>query len=119
MAGTAHWDTITYYYEIEGRVVTVTRHHAGTAYARNGNVGNPTQYYTWSAAVDGERVTFAEPSRAAAYELARAVVLDIDYSNPERGAGVNVRPFYSVAAEMKENYRRKVREPQAPSREAL
>lgn len=57
---------ITYFYEVEGKRVAVWREHAGTAYARNGNAGNATEYFTWHASVNGEHAaTGKAPARAS------------------------------------------------------
>lgn len=97
---------ITYVYDVEGHTIEVTRHHIGTAYARNGNVGNPTEYFRWSSRVDGELpVVYRAVSRAEAYEHARAKVLGVEYRNDDlRRRYVNVRPYTEVQREMKANY---------------
>ena len=101
---------ITYTYEVEGRTVTVVRKHVGGAYPRNGNVHNPTQYYTWESYLDGKLVTAWARTRAVAYEYARAKVQGLKYRPDDRGRGrdLNVRPFTLVADEMKANYRGRV-----------
>jgi hypothetical protein len=101
---------VTYVYDVEGHEVAVTREHVRTAYARNGNVGNPTEYFKWSATVDGESVTSWARTRADAYEYGRAAVLGYAYSPGHgdnfRGAK-NVRNFRLVADEMQTNYQRR------------
>lgn len=104
---------ITYVYEVEGHEVAVTRRHVGTAYARNGNVGNPTEYFEWEALVDGKRIGVGSWQRAVAYEAARAHILGIDYFHPHpdgpfANRARNVRPYTLVADEMKANYRRRI-----------
>lgn len=98
---------ITYLYEVEGRELAVTRKHSHTAYPVNGNVGNPTEYFTWSTAIDGEPHLTRLPNRTQAYEEARAKVLGIPYHYDERRSSrcVNVRPWYDIADEMKANYK--------------
>lgn len=106
-------DPITYHYEIDGRDIAIRRHHMGTAYARNGNTGNPTQYYTWDCYVDGELLCAGERTRADAYETGRARVLGIDYFSPVRGPGRNVRTWWDVAADMKAHYQRRTHDDDA------
>lgn len=98
---------ITYRYDFQGHVIEVTRRHVYTAYAANGNVGNPTEYFDWESTVDGERATTAAPSRAVAYEYARAKVLGIPYRCDEGMArrSENVRYWWIVRDEMRANYR--------------
>jgi hypothetical protein len=109
-AGTArtcrHGEGITYLYEVEGRKLAITRHYVGTAYPVNGNVHNPTQYFSWSTTIDGKPHLNLLPSRAQAYEHARAYVLNIPYHYDERRPGrcENVRAFWIVRDEMKANY---------------
>lgn len=95
---------ITYRYEFEGQTIEIERVHYGTAYARNGNVGNPTEYFKWNwrtATAKGHG-----DSRSDAYERARAAVLGIGYVYDERRKlYVNVRPWTLVRDEMKANYR--------------
>lgn len=99
---------ITYVYAVGGHRVEIVRRHVGTAYARNGNVGNPTEYFTWESRLDGEFVTYGEESRAIAYEHARAKALGIPYAYSETRPGPkwnkNVRPYPLVQDEMKVNY---------------
>ena len=96
---------ITYVYEVDGHTIEITRVHVRTAYARNGNVGNPTQYFKWVAHVDGQSTNKFD-RRADAYEMARARVLGIKYVNNERlHRYVNVRPWTVVRDEMLANYR--------------
>lgn len=106
MAQSAH--PITYHYDCEGHAIEVTRVHVGTAYARNGNVGNPTEYFQWESTVDGEWATGTAPTRTVAYEYARAKALGIPYSYDEGMArrSKNVRAFWVVQTEMKANCRR-------------
>jgi hypothetical protein len=97
---------ITYRYEIDGNAIEISRRHTGTAYARNGNVHNPTEYFTWEARVNGVEIGRRFSSRADAYENARAKALGIRYVNDDRRHKyVNVRPFQMVAAEMRAAYR--------------
>lgn len=103
-------DPIAYQYDIEGTGVTIERVHTGTAYARNGNVGNPTEYFRWNWTVaTGEKGNGS--SRSDAYERARAAVLGIPYrydeTNPSRC--VNVRSWMLVKKEMQANYRGRVK----------
>jgi len=100
---------ITYRYEVEGHVIDITRRHVHTAYARNGNVHNPTVYFVWDSTVDGAKTFIGERSRAVAYEYARAHALGIDYlnlpdHNVRRQKHKNVRPFNVVQSEMRSNY---------------
>lgn len=97
---------ITYLYEFNDHLIKITRSHAGTAYPRNGNVGNATEYFTWSAwTIYGVASNCA--TRASAYEHARAMILGqryYDHPNfPTRW--VNVRNWLEVKREMKANYR--------------
>lgn len=114
MAKSTH--PITYAYNIEGAIVLITRVHVGTAYPRNGNVGNPTEYFRWEWSVSSQlmgygKLTFPDlkgrgDSRADAYERARAAVLGIPYRTGEYAKDcVNVRPWTVVKAEMQANYR--------------
>lgn len=103
---------ITYHYSFDHDGVThdiaLTRRHTGTAYARNGNVGNPTEYFRWDATVDGVQVNggLGFRDRSDAYENARAFVLGIRYANDDnRRRWVNVRSWVLVRDEMKSNYR--------------
>lgn len=97
---------ITYVYAFLGHVIEITREHVGTAYAMNGNAGNPTEYFTWRSALDGEHVIGTAPTRAVAYEYARAKALGIAYRYDEGVARrcENVRPWTVVQAEMRANY---------------
>lgn len=99
---------ITYRYNVEGTGVSITRRHIGEAYPRNGNVGNPTQYFAWEWITD-EGKSGNGSSRADAYERARASVLGIPYifHEPTRRY-VNVRSYLVVADEMKANYKGRV-----------
>lgn len=116
MAKSTHPITYVYAIDHEGaeHEITVTRRHVGTAYARNGNVHNPTEYFTWSAALDGETVGTGYDSRATAYEYARAQLLGIPYywhpNYPNRAR--NVRSYVLVQDEMRANYRRRIQETQ-------
>lgn len=110
MAKSTH--SITYAYDIDGAVVLIERVHVGTAYARNGNVHNPTEYFRWNWRIacqpggieDGPRGNGS--SRSDAYERARAKVLGIRYAfDEERHRYENVRPWTVVKAEMQANYR--------------
>ncbi|HVT77922.1 MAG TPA: hypothetical protein VHD87_12890 [Acidimicrobiales bacterium] len=105
-------DTITYRYDIDGHAVALTRRHWYTAYARNGNVGNPTENYLWDAHVDGELVQRGCALRSDAYEHARCHIAGVPYCNdqrrPERTR--NVRNYLLVKAEMAANYRGRVRD---------
>jgi hypothetical protein len=95
-------------------VIDITRRHVGTAYARNGNVSNPTEYFVWDATVETlglphrggvESATRGCSTRSDAYEHARATALGIPYDNNDAlKRWVNVRPFTRVADEMKANY---------------
>ena len=105
---------ITYIYRFEhegvAHEIRISRRHTGTAYARNGNTHNPTQYYSWSAEVDGVHVIGNVDQRAVAYEYARASILGIRYVaySPYRpGKERNVRSYLLVADEMKSNYVRR------------
>lgn len=99
-------DSRSYRYEVDGHEIVVTRTHVGTAYARNGNVGNATEYFIWSATADGVEVAFSEDRRSEAYEVARAHALGIEYVNiPSQRRYVNVRGWTKVQDEMKANYR--------------
>lgn len=100
--------SITYRYDFDGHAIEVTRWHVGTAYARNGNVGNPKEYFRWKASVDGEQIGGYFYSRADAYEHARASILGILYYwRPDALSVdcVNVRPWTAVQDEMRANYR--------------
>lgn len=78
---------IRYTYNIDGNVVLIERVHYGTAFARNGNVGNPTEYFKWNWWVETpSNINTPSPSlrghadsRTDAYERARAAVLGIPY----------------------------------------
>lgn len=111
---------ITYYYRVEDNTVGITRRHIGTAYARNGNVGNPTEYFLWDWEVANDDLgTFTHSgrghaTRADAYEHARARILGIPYNDPYVGGrtpyanqpqrrSVNVRNWLTVQEEMKAN----------------
>ena len=98
---------ISYLYDVNGVEVEVTRYHTGTAYPVNGNVHNPTEYFRWAVKVGGQPHLSMLPSRAEAYEEGRAKVLGIRYwHDPKCSARcINVRPYWTVAAEMSENYR--------------
>ena len=97
---------ITYVYEIDGHRIEITRRHVGTAYAANGNVHNPTEYFLWDTRIDGEPGLSMRPTRADAYEHARAQALGLRYDNDDlRRRWVNVRSFRLVQDEMKANYR--------------
>jgi hypothetical protein len=100
-------DPITYRYELDGHKILLTRIHTHTAYARNGNVGNPKEYFVWDTKLDGKIVARRSRSRADAYEYARAHVLDIDFHpGDHEGRGYrNVRRWTIVRDEMKANYR--------------
>lgn len=104
---TRNTNPITYTYDVEGRTITITRRHVGTAYARNGNVGNASEYFVWDASIDGESYGGSYEDRATAYEYARAHIIGIPYywhSNyPNRAR--NVRNYNVVREEMKNNYR--------------
>lgn len=99
-------DPIAYLYNFLGHAIRVTREHVGTAYARNGNVGNPTEYFVWNATLNGQRVAVVCSSRAVAYEYARAAALGIRYRHDEGMArrSENVRGWVEVQREMKRNY---------------
>lgn len=100
---------ITYTYIFNGCAIDITRRHVGTAYARNGNVGNPTEYFVWEARVDGERIGGQHERRAEAYEHARASILGIRYVNDDRRKRwVNVRSYRVVEDEMRQLYRGRV-----------
>lgn len=101
---------LSYRYDFEGHEIIVTRQHIGTAYPSNGNVGNPTEYFQWMSTVDGQYATGTAPTRAVAYEYARAKALGIRYRYDEGVArrSENVRHFHTVQQEMKANYRGKV-----------
>lgn len=97
---------IVYVYEFEGHILELERVHIGSAYARNGNVSNPTEYFNWTHRVDGALIGTTH-SRASAYEHARAKVLGIDYYDhpnfPHRARGI--RNYILVQQEMRANYR--------------
>ena len=112
MAKSTH--SITYHYDFDGHDIAVTRRHYGTAYAKNGNVGNPTEYFLWDVAIDGEHYLRGCRSRSNAYETGRARILgtpyfDSDGRNVRRDRGI--RSFYLVRDEMKANYNRKENKP--------
>jgi len=93
--------------------VSVTRRHVGTAYAKNGNVGNPTQYYVWQATVDGGPAGGVYGSRWEAYD---AAVARLDGRNMADRRGRDgqwmkqwLRNFRLVQAEMKQNLVRTVK----------
>lgn len=97
---------ITYHYDVDGHDVAVTRRHTGTAYAANGNVGNPTEYFVWSVAVDGVLLMDSIAQRAIAYEYGRAHAQGVRYLYSDRpGRGVGIRNYNLVAEEMRANYR--------------
>lgn len=97
---------LTYHYAIDGHDIAITRRHIGTAYARNGNVGNPTQYFTWEVSVDGEYLAGHIAQRALAYEEARCHIARTPYVNLDSvHRYVNVRNVYLVQREMKANYK--------------
>lgn len=112
MAKSTH--PIAYTYNIDGNVVVIERVHYATAYARNGNVHNPTEYFKWNWRVEMLAGGIDPPTppmlghgstRYDAYERARAAVLGIGYVNDERRKRyVNVRLWRDVMAEMKANY---------------
>ena len=107
MTTTAQQQKITRTYEIDGNVITVTRRWVNEAYARNGNVANPTQYYLYYSTLNGENVTDYCKRSADAYEHARAKLLGIDYFpgvGPTDQGARNVRPHWVVTDEMKANY---------------
>jgi hypothetical protein len=111
---------ITYVYEVTGpdgtgHEIAITREHTGTAYARNGNVGNATEYFLWNATLDGEPAAWHEPRRSEAYEVARAKLLGIRYANGPRSC-VNVRAWHRVREEMKASYRRQIVHGEEPNR---
>jgi hypothetical protein len=105
---------ITYIYDVDGHTIEITRTHVRTAYARNGNVGNPTEYFEWRAYLNGKPVG-TTGQRAEAYEYARAAALGIEYrttrySGGRNGGrviahGKNERPWTAVREEMQTNYR--------------
>lgn len=102
---------IAYQYSIDGAVAVIERVHVGTAYARNGNVGNPTEYFRWNWTVELLPRSIKSgahgngSSRADAYERARASVLGIPYRTGEYVHQCeNVRPWTDVKAEMQANY---------------
>jgi hypothetical protein len=103
MAKSTH--PITYHYNVDGKDVAITRRHVGQAYARNGNVGNPTEYFVWDVKIDGEPAGAGYRDRSDAYEHARARVLGIPYVFDEiRKRYVNVRAYTLVRREMQANY---------------
>lgn len=97
----------SYLYEIDGHDVTISRLHTGTAYARNGNAHNPTEYFRWDMAIDGEPYLSACRSRTEAYEHARCRIRDLgDYvCTDRRHRYQNVRNVFAVQEEMRQNYR--------------
>lgn len=95
--------TITYTYDVDGKLIKLTRRHTGTAYAANGNVGNPTEYFVWDAEVDGRTVATAG-SRAGAYELALGnSIIASDNRTVIGGNRARVRNWVKVRDEMKAN----------------
>lgn len=100
MAKTTH--AITHRYVVNGQTLEITRRHVRTAYAANGNVGNPTEYFVWDANLDGAHKATAG-SRSDAYELAlgHAVYVDGRYVG---GRPEDVRNWRLVKAEMGETY---------------
>lgn len=81
-----------YLYSYAGHAIEITRRHIGTAYPRNGNVHNPTEYFTWSVSIDGKMHDNYLSTRWEAYESARQ---HIEPTTP--------RFYWIVQAEMKEN----------------
>jgi starvation-inducible outer membrane lipoprotein len=57
-----------------GHVVEIQRHLDRLAYARNGNVHNPSRYYRWEARVDGKVVTTSSRSKRYAMEVANLYI---------------------------------------------
>lgn len=106
----ASTNPITYVYEYGGHTIEVTRRHVRTAYARNGNVSNPTEYFVWDTKVDGETVSTLAITRADAYEHGRAKIEGTRFRpDNDRGlGGINVRSYIAVRDEMKKNYRSRV-----------
>lgn len=108
---------ITYHYDVAGHTISVARRHVGTAYARNGNAHNPTEYFVWEARVDGQLVGTGYDTRATAYEYARASALGIKYRQTRyaRGRvavrGINERLYTIVQDEMRANYRGRTAQP--------
>lgn len=97
--------TITYRYDVDGQTIEITRTHDRTAYARNGNVGNPTEYFWWQVRRNGEYLGGVFRLRADAYEAARGnKFCNADGRAIGSGPGP-VRPYTVVAAEMRANYR--------------
>lgn len=97
----ASTNAITYVYRVGDKVIEVTRRHVKTAYAKNGNVGNPTEYFVWDAAIDGNVVCTAG-SRSDAYELALGNGVWNGFAYV--GSRDKVRNFRLVKEEMRENY---------------
>lgn len=116
MTKTTHPITYTYEFNHDESLYTfeITRRHLSTAYARNGNVGNPTEYFTWEVRIfgpflgeDGQRLPgFGYPTRTVAYEYARAHILGIDYHHDDGTTNYrNVRQWNVVENEMRANYK--------------
>lgn len=102
---------ITYIYDYDGHTIEVSRRHVRTAYARNGNVSNPTEYFVWETSVDGETVSTLSITRTDAYEYGRAKVEGIRFrpDNDLGLGGINVRSYIVVRDEMKANYVKRVK----------
>lgn len=97
---------ITYVYEVDGHLIEITRRHTGTAYARNGNVGNPTEYFKWEAKKDGVYLGMFS-KRSDAYEEATGHAY-CDRDGRVIGRNKQVRYFNLVRDEMQANYRGRV-----------
>lgn len=104
-------DPITYVYVFDAWEIAITRRHIGTAYARNGNVGNPTEYFRWDLVTEGEfKGSFS--SRVEAYEYARGFGFcgNDGKTRGPRGRRSEVRYFRTVQDEMKVSYVRQEKE---------
>lgn len=103
----ASTNPITYIYDYDGHTIEVSRRHVRTAFASNGNVSNPTEYFVWQSTVDGEYAAGLCVSRADAYEHARAKIQGVRFHpGDDRGLGsVGVRSYIVVRNEMQANYR--------------
>jgi hypothetical protein len=95
---------IAYRYATPSGTIVITRRWTGEAYARNGNVGNPTQYFRWEAVLNGKCIGAFFTNRANAYEAARGFRY-CDERGKVRGIGGEVRYYLTVRDEMRANYK--------------